>query len=128
MSSIDNLKTLLNFKINDGTKNIKVFVNETNKTKTNAIFLFYDNDNDILQIAKHTTGGYYTNGIQVTCRHNDYEKARVVAYNALEYISANRKTLQGVYYIPDTPPSYTGIDELSGSYTFSFNIKMKGAE
>jgi len=128
MSSIDKLKTLLNFKISDGSKKLRVFINENSKTKVNCIILFYDNDTDILALAKHSEGGYFSNGIQIVCKHNDYEKARNIAYNVLKYISSNRKPYQGVYFIPDSPPKYSGIDESTGGYTFSLNIKIKGGE
>jgi hypothetical protein len=126
MPKIDNLKTLLNFNITDGTKKIRVYVNETNQTKINAIFLFYL-DNEIMALGQYGAK-YYNQGIQIVCRHNDYDKARAMAFDTIEYISTHRKTFQGVYFMPELPPTYTGKDELTGGHTWSVEIRQKGGE
>ena len=125
MGSIDNLKNLINHKISDGRKKMTVVVNDKNETSTNVIILFYNNEVDFVSTSK---APYYEIGIQVACRHNDYDKARLLAYNALEYINVRRKTLNGVYYIPETVPEYAGEDEQTGGYYWVFNVFMKGAK
>lgn len=122
---IDDLKTLLNFKISDGRNKIPVYINESRKSPINIIVLFYNNDNDYVS---ETKAAYYSNGIQIVCRHNDYNKARSMSYDIVEYIRANRKTISGAYWMPELPPYFTGVDELTGGYTWSAEIKMKGGE
>jgi hypothetical protein len=128
MASIDNLKTLLKFNISDGRYKMPVYINENNKSVKNAIFIFYTNENETLALATTVDRGYFSNSIQVVCRHNDYNKARTVAYAALKYIGSRKKTFTGLFIRPESPPVYTGIDELTSGYTWSFELTLKGAE
>jgi hypothetical protein len=128
MASIDTLKTLINHKIgykdgNTGTK-FNVYVNETNKSPQNAIFLFYTNDNQYVSTSR---APYYQNSVQIAVKHNDYDKARIGAYNCLEYIKAREKTTSGVYFIVSTTPIYLGIDDM-GSHVWAIDIMIKGAK
>jgi len=127
MASIDNLKSLINHNIgersgNAGTK-MNVYINDKNVTQQNAIFLYYTNENDWVSTSK---APYYKTSLQVAVRHNNYDKSRQIAYNCLEYIRNNEKVIAGVYYVPDSVPVYSGIDE-TGGYLFTFNVNLKGA-
>ena len=125
---IDTLKTTLNYKISDGRRKLQVYLNDENSQAKNCIMLFYDNDNVVLARSRSEIGGYYSIGIQVVIRHNDYDTARATAFTALEYINANSKPSTG-YLIPDElPPIYLGIDERTGGYTWGFLVKGKGGE
>jgi hypothetical protein len=128
MASIDTLKTLINNNIgerdgNTGTK-YNVYVNETNKSPRNGIYLFYTNDNSYVSTSR---ASYYNNSVQVAVKHNDYDKARTSAYNCLEYIRSNEKNSTGVYFIPNTTPIFLGLDD-NGSYIWAFDLMIKGAK
>jgi hypothetical protein len=125
--AIYKLRDLIHLKITDGSRKLPVYVNEGQPSGQNAIHLFYTEDNDwVSEITKKAP--YYRHQIQVSIRHNDYNKARSTAFTALEYINANRKTLTGLYFMPDTTPIYAGQDAGNEGYWFTFNINSKGAK
>ena len=127
MSSIDNLKTLLRGQVVAGDIKLPVIINEKNNSPKNCIRLFYTNENDYVSQSQKLAP-YYSTGIQVTIRHTDYNTARNSTFTALEYINSNRKTLAGVYWIPDTTPVYLGQDSQTTGYVWGFTISMKGAK
>jgi hypothetical protein len=125
--SIYKLRDLLQGNISDGTRGLGVNVNEKQPSGQNAIHLYYTEDNDwVSEIQKKAN--YYRHNVQVAVRHNDYDKARNASFTALEYINENRKTLTGVYFMPDTTPIFAGIDERTNGYWFTFTINIKGAK
>jgi hypothetical protein len=127
MSSIDNLKTLLEGRVSGlGNRKLQVFVNEENVRTANCVRLFYTNDNDRVEINSRVP--YYFTGVQVTVRHELYDTARNSCFSALEYINSNRKTRSGVYWIPDSPPTYLGVDSETGGFVWGFDMSMKGAK
>jgi len=127
--SIDHLKDLINHVISDGKSKISAYINDGNSKgiskPINGTFLFYSNDNTFISSPK---APYYVNGVTVACRHNDYNKARNIAFDTLEYINVNRKTMSGVYWIPDTTPIYQGKDERTAGYWWTFDVLIKGGE
>ena len=126
MASIDDLKTLINHKISNTSKfKMSVYVNSKQPKETNCICLFYNTANQFVSLTK---APYYQNGIQVSVRHNNCDKSRTIAYDTLEYINVRRKTLTGVYFIPENTPIYRGVDEQTGGYWFSFDVFIKGAK
>ena len=125
MASIDNLKSRIHHKVLAGRYKLPCYINDKNITEQNAIILFYTNDNDFVSTSK---APYYRTGVQVCIRHNDYNTARNAAHSVLEYINADRKTIAGVYWIPETTPIYLGLDEQTGGYIFGFDVNMKGAK
>jgi hypothetical protein len=126
--SIYKLRDLLTGQISGGTnRKLSVYVNESQPQEKDCICLFYNEDNDWVS-AIHKKAPYYKNGVQVSIRHNDYDQSRTSAYTALEYINSNRKTLSGVYFIPDTTPIYIGEDVTTKGYWFGFNVNIKGAK
>jgi hypothetical protein len=128
--SIYKLRDLLRGQIRGGTnKKLSVYVNDKQPSEQNCICLFYNNDDGFVSTIQYKAP-YYRNGIQVSIRHNDYDQARTSAYETLEYINANRKTLTGVYFMPepDTIPTFIGEDTITKGYWFAFNINSKGAK
>lgn len=124
MSAIDNLKTLLVGKISDNKSKLSVYVNDQNVTELNSIRLFYNGTSSWVSVTQ-TNAPYYSNGVQVAVRHENYDRARSCAYKTLEYINANRKTMSGYYWIPQNVPLYAGIDSIGG-HVFTFDINTKG--
>lgn len=127
MASIDDLKTLLNFKISDGSKLLPCKVFPSQRATGNYISLFYNGDNDILALGKHTRVGSYIQGVQVAVRHTKYEKARTAALSALEYLSVVRDDIAGVFYNTQETeaPSFLGVDD-TGANVWGFTIRMIG--
>lgn len=126
--SIYKLRDLIRGKISGGNnKKLSIYVNDKQPQEQNCICLFYNEDNEWVSDI-HKKAPYYRNGCQVSIRHNDYDQARTSAYTALEYINANRKTLTGVYFIPDTTPIFAGDDVSNKGYWFTFNVNIKGAK
>lgn len=127
-SSIDNLKDLINHKIgrsaSNGGRKMSAYVDEIKPSETEQIVLFETPDNDFVSTSK---APYYKNTVQVVSRSTNKDMARVIIYNALEYINARRKTLTGVYFIPENTPIFLGKDE-NGGYIYAFNVSMKGAK
>ncbi len=129
--NIDKLKTLIHNQFSDGQKKIPVYVNETNNTNINAIFLFFNPDvtNNLLAIGKHNQFTYIVDNVEVVCRHNDYTRSRELAFKAIKYISVSSKNYQGLYIVPqNTPPQYSGLDEVTGGYMWTFQVNLKGNE
>ena len=126
MSAIDKIKTMLHSRFSDGTKKISCYVNDTNVTEMNAIRLFYNGQSGRVSQTQ-SNSPYYANGVQVATRHSDYDKARQISYNILEFINTNRKTEAGYYWIPDAQsvPLYAGVDK-TGGHVWTFEIKSKG--
>lgn len=124
MSAITEIKTLLAGRFSDGTKKLSVYSDDKNVTEMNCIRLFYKNDNTWVSTTQ-TLAPYYRTGIQVTVRHNDYEKARTMCYTIMEYINDNRKTKASYYFIPEGVPSYLGLDSIGG-FVWGFNLSVKG--
>lgn len=126
MSGVDKLKTILHSRFSDGQKKISCYVNDTNVTESNVIRLFYNGTAGRVSQTQ-SNSAYYANGIQIATRHNDYNKAREISYQILEYINANRKTESGYWWIPDAQsvPLYAGIDSVGG-HVWTFDITIKG--
>jgi hypothetical protein len=125
--SIYKLRDLLQGNISDGKRGLSVNVNERQPSGQNAIHLYYTEDNGWVSEIQ-SKAPYYRHEVQVSVRHDDYDKARTASFTALEYINVNRKTLAGVYFIPSTTPIFAGIDERTNGYWFTFNINIKGAK
>lgn len=127
-SSIDNLKNLINHKIgrasNNSGRKMTVYTDEIKPSESEQIALFETTDNEYVSTSK---APYYKNTIQVAARSTDKDMARVIIYNTLEYINARRKTINGVYFIPENTPIYLGKDE-SGGHIYAINVSMKGAK
>jgi hypothetical protein len=124
MSAIDKVKTLIGGRFSDGRSKLSCYVNEKNVTEMNCIRLFYTNDNDWVS-AIHKNAPYYKTGIQVSVRHNDYDKARSLAFSIVEYINSHRKTEKGYWWIPRSVPLYVGVDSIGG-YVWAFNLETQG--
>ena len=123
---IDDLKTLLSHEIRVKGKGFSCYVNETQIKATNCMVLFYVDDDT--GYVSYNNRPYYNTGVQVSCRHKQYEDARKMAFLALEKINENRKTVSGVYWQPSGVPTYKGRDEFSDGYWWTFNIIMQGGE
>jgi hypothetical protein len=123
--SIYLLRDLLHQKISDGQRKMSTYVNEKEPSGQNAIHLYYTGDTDWVSTTQ-SKAPYYRINIQVAVRHNDYDSARVSAFEALEYINANRKPNNANYFIPESTPIYNGIDDRTKGYWFTFTVNTKG--
>ena len=124
MASIDNLKLMLNHRFSDGRSKITCYANEKNKSEMRGIILYYNGQGGF---NTQTRASYYTNGVQVAVRLNDYNSARTVAYSILEYINSNRKAYSTVYFDPDSVPEYLGESD-KGGYVWAFNLMLRGGK
>ena len=125
MASIDNLKSILNNRFSDGRLKLRCSTNEDRPSEMKGIYLYYNGQNSF---CTQTRASYYNNGVQVCVRHNDYDKARTISYNILEYINMNRKTYSTVYFDPDSVPEYLGESENHGGYVWAFNLMLRGGK
>ncbi len=126
MSSIDNLKGLLNQAVNVGGTKLRAVTEPNQQAGNNLIMLFYNGVNSNLKLGKTTQIGAYVQGVQIAVKHTDYNKARTGSFSVLEFLSTRRDTIAGVYF--DTrfsSPQSSGMDE-SGGHIWSFEIDMKG--
>ncbi len=127
MSSIDNLKSLLNQTINVGGKKLRAVIEPSQDDNSNQIMLFNTGINSNLKIGKHSQIGAYVQGVQIALRHTDYNKARDGAFSALQFLNTVRDSIAGVFYdTRNASPAYKGIDE-SGGHIWAYEIDMKGA-
>jgi hypothetical protein len=125
---LDDLKTLLNFTISKDGKKLPCYKNEDTAKEINCFLLFYTGDDDAYKIGHHTAGGYYSVGVQIAARHNDYDKSRDLAYTALEYINVHSKNNTDGYFTSNiAPPVFVGLDDRTGGYIWAINTKIKGA-
>ena len=125
MASIDDLRTLLVGKFSDGRKKLSVYVNEIAPADNNCLRLFYI---DPSEFTTETRAPYYNQRCQVTVRHKLYDKARTIAFSAVERINANRKNTSTVYFQPISAPIFLGEDEFTGGYVFGFDVNLRGGK
>jgi len=127
--SIDKLATLLAYNISVGGKKLNAIVQPgTNDNTGNVIMLFYNNDNESLQMGSTTQVGYYRTGVQVACRHTHNAHARKSAYLAISYLKTQKETMDGVHInIVNQSPTFSGIDP-SGNHLWVFDINLYSQE
>lgn len=121
---IDKLKSILHTAISDGKTRLPCREGAKVNEAINSIFLYYTNDN---AFTGNTRAAYYSVGIQVAVRHNDYDKARAVALLANQKLKSNPDAKTGLYIFTVSPPEYKGVDAMGG-YIFGFDTRCKGGE
>ena len=125
-SPIQKLQSLLDNVINVDGKKVRAKAEPEQMAESNMFQLFYDGEDENIKVGKHTDAGFYSIGIQVTARHNNYEKSRRMAYSALQYIKRNRLTQSDISFrIGESAPSFLGKDD-TGANVWGFNIKALG--
>ncbi len=124
MNLIDDIKTILHNAVSDGKYRLPCKANQTTIEPVNGIFLYYTNENTF---TGNTRAPYYSVGVQVAIRHNDYDKARSVALLANQKLKANPGQTTGTYISVVSPPEYKGVDN-AGGYIFGFDTQCKGGE
>jgi hypothetical protein len=127
--SIDKLRDLLKFKILVNKKKMNVLVDPASNDKSgDTIMLFYNQDNESLQMGSTTQVGYYRTGVQVACRHSKNQHARKMAYLAISYLKTQKNAMDGVFIsIVNQSPKFTGIDE-TGNSVWVFDINLTSQE
>jgi hypothetical protein len=128
MSSLERIKDHLNNTFSDGYRKLPCKINSgTESYPQKGILLFYLNDpldNEIIALGRETQIGLYSQGVQIAMLHKTYNQCRDLAFEVLEYLNANR--LIGIVMIPESGPTYAGINGQRGQHIFIINYKMKG--
>ena len=124
---ITTVKNLLSSQIGDGKTRLSCVVNSNRSRAKNVMMLFYAGSAaPPIALGTFTQLGYYTQDIQFAARHQDYDKSREIAFQALKLLGANRRTSQVTLFFDETP-NYQGIDA-TGGYVWSFIFKMRGKQ
>lgn len=132
MSSLEKIKDLIHNKFSDGRDRMSAIINNNSETwPSKGILLFYVNDDvenleSIIALGQFTRIGLYNQEIQIAIIHDDYNRARDIAFQTLKYISTNKIT--GIRMIPQGIPSYAGINGQRGAHVFTINYLMKGGQ
>ena len=125
--AIDDVKNLLSSQIGDGKTRLSCVVNSNRSRAKNVMMLFYAGVSaPPIALSAHSRIGYYTQEIQFAVRHQDYDKSRDIAFQALTLLGANRRN-NYVSLFFDESPIYSGMDS-TGGHVWSFNFKMRGKQ
>ena len=128
MSSLNTIKDLINNRFSDGRNKMPASINPNmDEFPVNGITLYYQDDpldNSIIALGSKTQIGLYSQGVQIAVWHDQYDKARDVAFQVLEYINANLPT--GIVMIPLGSPTYAGINQARGQHVYTIIYDMKG--
>jgi hypothetical protein len=127
--SIDKLQTLLKYQVTINKKKLNVLVDPASNDMTgDVIMLFYNQDNESLQMGSTTQVGYYKTGVQVAVRHTDRRLARKAAYLAMSFLKTQKNAMDGVFIgIVNESPVFQGTDE-TGNSVWIFNINLFSQE
>ena len=125
MASIASLTAVIHNRFFDGRLKIPAVSNPVQNITQSSFMLFYTNVNTVLAAGTTVEDGFYSTTVQLACRHDTYDKARSLSFNAFEYLNANKRTLAGVWWIPGEPPTFLGVDGQAGN-VWAFEVRMVG--
>lgn len=129
MSSLTTIKNLLNNRFSGGGRSKLQAITNPNVDRypQRGILLFYVNnstESSVIALGRKTQIGLYSQAIQVAVVYDDYDKARDISFQILEFINSNMPT--GITMIPDTMPYYAGVNGSRGQHIYVIDYIMKG--